>query len=117
MDAILDGPACNGAFVWWLVETGGRVGWTVESDLQCQLLLLGTSCRLAEEPGADTPVKAATLPSDQALNTTLQLINSANADRVNTLVTLPAEDPYTLAWFAKPVVAFKSRRKWNAAFV
>ena len=97
LDAILDGPACNGAFVWWQVETGGRVGWTVESDLNANYYYL-EPVAVAEEPGADTPVKAAALPSDQALNTTLQLINSANAQRVNTLVTLPAEDPYTLAW-------------------
>ena len=33
IDAVIDGPACNGAYVWWQVEVGGQVGWTVESDL------------------------------------------------------------------------------------
>lgn len=31
-DRVLTGPACSGTYVWWLVESDGVVGWTVESD-------------------------------------------------------------------------------------
>ena len=32
LDRVLSGPACNGTFVWWLVEIDGIQGWTAESD-------------------------------------------------------------------------------------
>lgn len=35
-DEVLDGPACSGTYVWWLVELDGTVGWTAESDSSIQ---------------------------------------------------------------------------------
>lgn len=32
VDAVLAGPACSDTFVWWLVQVGETVGWTLESD-------------------------------------------------------------------------------------
>lgn len=32
VDHVLDGPACQGTYVWWQVAVDGQVGWTVESD-------------------------------------------------------------------------------------
>lgn len=32
LDAVLNGPVCEGSYVWWFVEVDGVQGWTVESD-------------------------------------------------------------------------------------
>jgi hypothetical protein len=32
INQVLSGPACSETYVWWLVETDGIQGWTVESD-------------------------------------------------------------------------------------
>ena len=32
LDEVLDGPACQGNYVWWQVAVAGQVGWTIESD-------------------------------------------------------------------------------------
>jgi hypothetical protein len=32
LDAVLNGPACSGTFVWWYVEIDGIRGWTAESN-------------------------------------------------------------------------------------
>jgi hypothetical protein len=33
IDRVLAGPACSHPYVWWLVESDGIIGWTVESDV------------------------------------------------------------------------------------
>ncbi|MAU09933.1 MAG: hypothetical protein CL607_08950 [Anaerolineaceae bacterium] len=32
IDRVLNGPACNQGYVWWLVEADGVTGWTAESN-------------------------------------------------------------------------------------
>ncbi len=32
IDEVLNGPACSGGFMWWLVRVDGVQGWTAESD-------------------------------------------------------------------------------------
>ncbi len=32
LEAVLDGPACQGSYIWWQVAVNGTVGWTIESD-------------------------------------------------------------------------------------
>jgi WD40 repeat protein len=36
LDRVINGPACSGGYVWWLVEFDGQQGWTVESDFATQ---------------------------------------------------------------------------------
>ena len=101
VDAVLDGPACDGAFVWWHVEVDGLIGWTVESDRNANVYYL--------EP-APTPVNQqsgtvqdglhmTTGQSSESVNTTsLAIISSANLNRLDTIHVLPADEPGQLAW-------------------
>ena len=101
VDAVLDGPACDGAFVWWHVEVDGLIGWTVESDRNANVYYL--------EP-APTPVNQqsgtvrdglhmTTGQSSESVNTTsLAIISSANLNRLDTIHALPANEPGQLAW-------------------
>jgi len=44
LDAVLNGPACSGGFVWWYVEIDGIRGWTAESNVATnEYFLVATS--------------------------------------------------------------------------
>ena len=97
LDAVLDGPACDGAFVWWQVQVNGQIGWTVESDRNANYYYL--------EPAADsTQPSPAPLPADQLapadhpLPAADQMISSANLHLIDTIAILPTPNPQQLAW-------------------
>ena len=101
LDAILDGPACDGAFVWWQVEVNGMIGWTVESDLNANVYYL--------EPVA-APVSQKSAPARDGLNPAsgqslenaptdaAMMISSANLDRLDSTHVIPADEPLQVAW-------------------
>ena len=99
LDAVLDGPACDGAFVWWQVDAGGQIGWTVESDLNANYYYLEP---VAANDNAVTPSTNAEagpgVPAASAQPTTFQRINSANISRLDTIKVLPVDKPTMLAW-------------------
>ena len=94
LDAVLDGPACDGPFVWWQVRANGAVGWTVESDLNANVYYLEPLPRADISAGSGSH----RAPSQDALPATFELISSANLDRLDTIAILPIEAPATLAW-------------------
>ncbi len=92
IDALLDGPACNGPWVWWQVEVDGLVGWTVESDVNYNYYYL--------EPVADTiPAdESPGRPADALLPTAGRLIHSGNIDSLDTVAILPVEEAQAVVW-------------------
>ena len=92
IDAVLDGPACNGPWVWWQVEFEGLVGWTVESDVNYNYYYL--------EPVADAARvdEARRTLADAALPASGQLIHSGNLDALQAVASLPVKAPIALAW-------------------
>ena len=99
IDAILDGPACQGSHVWWQVQLDKLVGWTVESDLNFNFYYL--------EPIADADVSANAAanpslrrPSAETQPAKLGAIHSANLAAVDAIHRLAVEDPRALAWSA-----------------
>ncbi len=92
IDAVLDGPACNGPWIWWQVDVGGLVGWTVESDVNYNYYYL--------EPLAETlPADAAQRPpADAPLPTAVHLIHSGNIDALDTVAILPVAEAQAVAW-------------------
>ena len=92
IDAVLDGPACNGPWVWWQVEVDGLVGWTVESDVNYNYYYL--------EPVADTmPAdESPGPPADAPLPTAGRVIHSGNIDSLDTVAILPVAGPQAVAW-------------------
>ena len=97
IDAVLDGPACNGAYVWWQVEVGGQVGWTVESDLNFNYYYLEPiKSAGAESSPSDNPAVRA--PAAQEQPASRRLIHSANASTVDTIRRLQVESPRAITW-------------------
>ena len=97
IDAVLDGPACNLAFVWWQVEVDGLVGWTVESDLNAYHYYLEPM----PTPAVDSrraPEIGATQDFDQAQTRPARMIHSANASDIAAVKRLPIASPRALAW-------------------
>lgn len=92
IDAVLDGPACQGPWVWWQVEIDGLVGWTVESDVNYNYYYLAP---VAPTTRIDNSPR---IPADAPLPATGQLIHSGNIDSLNTVGILPAALPHGLAW-------------------
>ncbi len=100
LDAVLDGPACKPPHIWWQVEAGGLIGWTVESDVNFNFYYL--------EP-LDTRGPAGhggrrfshRKPSDQAQRPTNRIIHSANARQLDTIKLLSIESPQAIAWSPK----------------
>ncbi len=97
LDAVLDGPACNAPYIWWLVEAGGLIGWTVESDVNLNYYYLEPLAnRIAGEQGEGNPSVRA--PSDQEQQATNHIIHSANARDLDTIKLLAIEAPISIAW-------------------
>ena len=97
LDAVLDGPACNGPYIWWQVEAGGLIGWTVESDINANYYYLepvvtdGVARQTAGDPSDRRP-------SEQAKTPAQRIIHSANAAAVDTVKILTVDSPRSLAW-------------------
>jgi hypothetical protein len=66
-DRVLTGPACSGTYVWWLVESDGVVGWTVESDASDGSYALdalpGLTATPSPSPSATSTLGATLTPS------------------------------------------------------
>ena len=110
LDAVLDGPACKPPHIWWQVEAGGFIGWTVESDADFNFYYLEpldtrSSAGQSERRLSDQE------PSDQAQQPTDRIIHSANAQQLDTIKRLSIESPQVLAWSPKgSALAVVSRR-------
>ena len=97
LDAVLDGPACDGSFVWWQVSINGQIGWTVESDLNANYYYLEpVAAAAATAQPAEPPERRA--PADIPQTPSFRRISSANLDRLDTVATLSAARPTQLAW-------------------
>lgn len=97
LDAVLDGPACNGPYIWWLVDAGGVIGWTVESDVNLNYYYLEPlASRIARDQVRGSPIDRA--PSDQEQPATDHIIHSANAHALDTIKLLAIESPISVAW-------------------
>lgn len=101
LDAVLDGPACDGAFVWWQVEVEGLIGWTAESDRNANVYYLepfAAPINETTEPasGGQNPARDRSLgglSADMAM-----MISSANLNRLDRTHVIPADDPLQVAW-------------------
>lgn len=94
VDAILDGPACHAPYVWWQVEVDGKVGWTVESDINAYHYYLEPAASSgAIGPEGEKPALSQT--GRQASNS---LIHSANLISLNTVALLHVSAPIAVAW-------------------
>ena len=97
LDAVLDGPACKGPHIWWLVDAGGVIGWTVESDINLNYYYLEPISRgIAGDQVRVSPSDRA--PSDQERPATDHIIHSANARALDTSKLLAIEAPVSVAW-------------------
>ncbi len=92
IDAVLDGPACNGPWVWWQVAIDGLVGWTVESDVNYNYYYLEPLHGAAPADDSRRALGGATFDSAGGR------IHSGNIDSLNTVGILPAGQPRRLAW-------------------
>lgn len=100
LDAVLDGPACDGSFVWWQVSVNGTVGWTVESDLNANYYYLEpVAAPAATAPIADAYDRQA--PADSPQVPSFRRISSANLDRLDTVAVISMTRPKLLAWSAQ----------------
>ncbi len=93
--AVLDGPACNGPWVWWQVEVDGLVGWTVESDVNYNYYYLEPI------PGAPPATESRGSPAARPMPASGRLIHSGNVDAVNLVGMLPVAAPRALAWSSR----------------
>ncbi|MCY4071015.1 MAG: thrombospondin type 3 repeat-containing protein [Chloroflexi bacterium] len=101
LDAVLDGPACDGAFVWWQVEVNGLIGWTVESDLNANAYYLEPVAPPASEksaPARDGPNPAGGQSLEGAPTGAAMMISSANLNRLGTTHVIAADEPLQVAW-------------------
>lgn len=101
LDGVLDGPACDGAFVWWQVEVDGMIGWTVESDLNANVYYLepvATPVAQTSEPDSGGPNPAMDLSSGGATADAALMINSANLKRLHRTRVIAADEPTKVAW-------------------
>lgn len=97
LDAVLDGPACNGPYIWWLVDAGGLIGWTVESDFNLNYYYLEPlASRIAADHGRAAPSDR--VPSEREQPATDHIIHSANAQALDTVKLLAIEAPISVAW-------------------
>ena len=97
LDAVLDGPACKGPHIWWQVDAGGLIGWTVESDINLNYYYLEPiASGIAGDQVRVSPSDRA--PSDQEQPATDHIIHSANARALDTSKLLAIESPISVAW-------------------
>ncbi len=94
IDAVLDGPACNGPWVWWQVEFDGQVGWTVESDINAYHYYLEPVAPSSANEGDSDKQALSEIPRP-ASN---RLIHSANLDSLDTVSLLGLPAPQAIAW-------------------
>ena len=88
LDAVLDGPACQGSYIWWKVALAGIVGWTIESDSKAQYYYLEPHQRLSLRPHT---------PSDLPQRASLRRIDSPAAP-IDTIATLDLPAARSLAF-------------------
>lgn len=88
LDAVLDGPACQGSYVWWQVAVAGQIGWTIESDSRANFYYLEPY-----QPPALQPHSPATQPRPP----TLRRIDKPGAP-IDTIALLGIEGASSLAF-------------------
>lgn len=97
LNAVLNGPACKPPHIWWQVDAGGLIGWTVESDVNFNYYYLEP---LADVSAAGHGGRRLTdrVPSDQAQPGTNRIMHSANAQQIDTIKLLDIDAPQAVAW-------------------
>ena len=101
LEAVLDGPACDGAFVWWQVQAGEQIGWTVESDRNANVYYLERAS--APDPAAEAgSLNAESAPISAGRLASLPMISSANAAQLDIIRALRVLDPLRVAWSPGP---------------
>jgi len=88
LDAVLDGPACQGSYVWWQIAVNGQVGWTIESDRNDNFYYL--------EP-YQPPSLRSLIPADWPHPPTLRRIDNPGAP-IDTIALLQVEQPSGVAF-------------------
>lgn len=94
LDAALDGPACKPPHIWWQVEAGGLIGWTVESDVNLNFYYLEPLAN-GSPAGQGATDRAPSAQEQPAAN---RIIHSVNAQALDTIKLLAVESPRALAW-------------------
>ncbi len=93
LDAVLDGPACHDAQVWWQVAYAGQVGWTVESDLNFNFYYLAPVAG-----AASSSAPSARAPSMREQPASARLIHSGSLATLDTVRSLSLESARAIAW-------------------
>ncbi len=101
LDAVLDGPACDGAFVWWQVEVEGLIGWTAESDRNANVYYLEPVAAPIGEiseaaSGGLNPARDQSL-GDRSPDMAM-MISSATLNRLDRTHVIPVDKPLQVAW-------------------
>ena len=82
LDAVLDGPACQGSYIWWQVSLDGVVGWTIESDSKANYYYLEPhhAPTLRPHTPSDSPQRASRrrIDSPAARIDTVSILNLPN---------------------------------------
>lgn len=97
LDAVLDGPACKPPHIWWQVQAGDLIGWTVESDIDINFYYLEPLANhgAASPSGPEPAIRGPSVSEQPASN---RIIHSANAHALETIKLLDIETPQSLAW-------------------
>ncbi|MCY4147278.1 MAG: hypothetical protein OXE95_07875 [Chloroflexi bacterium] len=88
LDEVLDGPACQGSYVWWQVAVAGQVGWTIESDINTNFYHL--------EPYQQSALRPHT-PATQPRPPTFRRIDKPSAP-IDTIALLEIADARAVAF-------------------
>jgi hypothetical protein len=97
LNAVLDGPACKGPYIWWQVEAGGVIGWTAESDVNLNYYYLEPVAATGLM-GGDGGDPARQSPSEVERPWSQRIIHSANAAALDTIKLLTIDAPHSVAW-------------------
>ena len=88
LNAVLDGPACQGSYIWWQVSLDGVIGWTIESDSKANFYYLEPYARPSLKP--QTPAELPQQPSRRVID--------GPAAPIDTIALLDAPDARNVAF-------------------
>ncbi len=97
-NAILAGPACNEGFVWWRVDYGGIVAWTVESSGSTREYYLEPFRRDGTAAQPTTTAQPQPQPPPAASGSFGPPITTQNVNALGLVQTLPLDDARSIVW-------------------
>jgi hypothetical protein len=92
IDQVLNGPACSGGYVWWLVRVDGVQGWTAESDFSQRAYFLEP---LTQAP-APAPTASLPMPAGRVVGRSVELQQRDDIQDPR-LVAVSADSRFALA--------------------